>query len=188
MQDVVTEAKALESAQKANKLITDATKVIEEQVPVNWISHKQMKLKQEPGTCFWCGDRRGPHPWKTCPANGKTCTLSVESTTTSPESVSRQVPLNKNNHGELPNGKLRAGVEAKEHRVAGSNQNPLVNKTYICCRRQMMKTLWNTTLMTTKNSATPWKHSKYTASTQSTQRKSTLLPCPCLQLGTNSFQ
>ena len=33
-----------------------------------------MKLKREPGTCFWCGDRRGPHPWKTCPANGKTCT------------------------------------------------------------------------------------------------------------------
>lgn len=73
MQDVVAEAKALESAQKANKLITDATKGIEEQV--NWISHKQMKLKREPGTCFWCGDRRGPHPWKTCPANGKTCTV-----------------------------------------------------------------------------------------------------------------
>ena len=72
MQDVVAEAKALESAQKANKLITDATKGIEDQV--NWISHKQMKLKREPGTCFWCGDRRGPHPWKTCPANGKTCT------------------------------------------------------------------------------------------------------------------
>lgn len=72
MQDVVADAKALESAQKANKLITDATKGIEEQV--NWISHKQMKLKREPGTCFWCGDRRGPHPWKTCPANGKTCT------------------------------------------------------------------------------------------------------------------
>ena len=72
MQDVVDEAKALESAQKANKFITDATKGIEEQV--NWMSHKQMKLKREPGTCFWCGDRRGPHPWKVCPANGKTCT------------------------------------------------------------------------------------------------------------------
>ena len=32
MQDVVGEAKALESAQKANKRITDATKGIEEQV------------------------------------------------------------------------------------------------------------------------------------------------------------
>ena len=72
MEDVVAEAKALESAQKANKVITDASKGIEEQV--NWISHKQMKLKREPGTCFWCGDRRGPHLWKTCPANGKTCT------------------------------------------------------------------------------------------------------------------
>ena len=66
MQDVVAEAKALESAQKANKLR------IEEQI--NWISHKQMKLRREPGTCHWCGDRGGPHPWKTCPANGKTCT------------------------------------------------------------------------------------------------------------------
>jgi len=56
MQDVVAKVKALESAQKANKLITDATKGIEEQV--NWISRKQMKLKQEPEMCFWCGDRR----------------------------------------------------------------------------------------------------------------------------------
>ena len=69
MQDVVAKAKAIESAQK---LITDATKGIEEQV--NWISHKQMKLKREPGTCFWCREGRGPHPWKTCPANGQTCT------------------------------------------------------------------------------------------------------------------
>ena len=33
-----------------------------------------MRLRREPGTCFWCGDRRGPHPWKICPANGKSCT------------------------------------------------------------------------------------------------------------------
>ena len=65
-------AKALESAQKANKLITDATNGIVEQV--NWMIHKQMKLKREPGTFHWCGDRHGPHPWKTCPANEKTCT------------------------------------------------------------------------------------------------------------------
>ena len=123
MQDVVAEAKALESAQKANKLITDATKGIEEQV--NWISHKL---------------------------------------------------------------KLRVGGEATEHLAAGSNQNPLVNKTYICCRWQMVNTPWNTTLMTTKNSVTPWKHGKYTASTRTTQRKNTLLHCPCLQQGTNSPQ
>ena len=72
MQDVVAEAKALESAKKANKLIADTEKGIEEQV--NWMSHKQMKLKRDPGTCHWCGDRRGPYPWKTCPANSKTCT------------------------------------------------------------------------------------------------------------------
>ena len=114
--------------------------------------------------------------------------LSVESTTTSPESVLRQVPLNKNNNEELPNGKLRAGVEATEHLAAGPNRDPLVNKPYISCRRQMINILWNTTLMTTKNSATPWKHGKYTVFTQTTQRKSTLLPCPCLELGTYSPQ
>ena len=114
--------------------------------------------------------------------------LSVELTTTSPESVSRQIPLNKNNHGGLPNGKLRVGGVAIEHLAAGPNQNPLVNKTYICCRRQMVNTPWNTTLMTTKNTATPWKHGKYTASTRTTQRKNTLLHCPCLQQGTNSPQ
>ena len=32
-----------------------------------------MKLKREPGTCQWCGNPRGPHPWKDCPANGRTC-------------------------------------------------------------------------------------------------------------------
>ena len=60
--------------------------------------------------------------------------ISVELTTTSPESVSRQAPPNMNNQGELPNGKLRVGGEATEHLAAGPNQNPLVNKTYICCR------------------------------------------------------
>ena len=114
--------------------------------------------------------------------------LSVELTTTFPESVSRQVPLNKNNQGELPNGKLMVGGETTEHLATGPNQNPRVNKTYICCRRQMINTLWTTILMTTKNSATPWKHGKYTASTQTTQRKNTLLHCPCLQQGTNSPQ
>lgn len=60
--------------------------------------------------------------------------ISVELTTTSPESVLRQAPPNMNNQGELPNGKLRVGGEATEHLAAGPNQNPLVNKTYICCR------------------------------------------------------
>ena len=32
-----------------------------------------MKLRREPGTCFWCGDRRGAQPWKICLVNGKTC-------------------------------------------------------------------------------------------------------------------
>lgn len=172
MQDVVAEAKALESARKANELITDETKGIEEQG--NWMSHKQMKLKLELGTCFRCGDRRGPHPWKTCPANGKTC-MKCGVTATSPESVSRQVPLNKNNHKEQPNGMLRARVETTKLLAACANRNPLMNKTYILCRRQMINTLWNTTPMTTKNSGTPCKQGKYTVSTQA---KKKVLCCP----------
>lgn len=35
--------------------------------------HRDMKLRRDPGTCFWCGDKRGPHPWKSCPAKGRTC-------------------------------------------------------------------------------------------------------------------
>lgn len=75
--DVVTEAKAMESAQKANRLIVDAAKGIDEQV--NWTRsstnkpHKLMKLKRTPGTCHWCGDTCGSHAWASCPANGKTC-------------------------------------------------------------------------------------------------------------------
>ena len=173
MQDVVAEAKALESAQKANKLIADATKGIEEQV--NWISHKQMKLKREPGTCFWCGDRHGPHPRKTCPANGKTCTkcgindhFSRVCLETGPP---QQEPRRTTQWQAQGRGR---GYRAPRGR---SQPKPLVNKPYICCRRQMINTSWNTKLMTTKNSATPWKHGKYTASTKTTQRKNTLLHC-----------
>ena len=72
MTDVVTEAKALESAYTANKLIADSSKsTIEERV--HWVKHKEMKLRREPGTCHWCGDKRGPHLWRQCPARGKTC-------------------------------------------------------------------------------------------------------------------
>ena len=35
--------------------------------------HRLMKLKREPGTCYWCGDERGPHPWRMGPAYGVTC-------------------------------------------------------------------------------------------------------------------
>ena len=72
MADVVTEAKALESAYTANKLIVDSSKsTVEERV--HWVKHKEMKLCREPGTCHWCEDKRGPHTWRQCPARGKTC-------------------------------------------------------------------------------------------------------------------
>ena len=96
--DVTREAKAHESAVKANRMIEERTKTDEH---VNWSgqkrfqrhnqppqqqsrhtsrqqhlerrAHSSMKLKRQPGTCHWCGDQRGPHPWRICPANGKTC-------------------------------------------------------------------------------------------------------------------
>lgn len=72
--DVVTEARAIESAKQTNKLIADSSKGMEEEVHWTGLRHNQMKLRREPGTCFWCGDRRGAHPWKVYPAKGKTCT------------------------------------------------------------------------------------------------------------------
>ena len=73
LSDVVAEARAIESAMQANKLIVDSSKGIEEEVHWTNLRHSQMKLRREPGTCFWCGDRKGPHPWKVCPANGRSC-------------------------------------------------------------------------------------------------------------------
>ena len=82
LSDVVCEAKTLESAQRTNQLITD-TKSLDEQV--HWTTgqtntrslpskkHKDMKLKREENTCHWCGSLDGYHPWRNCPANGKTC-------------------------------------------------------------------------------------------------------------------
>ena len=96
LNDTVSEAKAYESAFQANNMMEHRTR-IEEQV--NWTNnkkrkgpfptsqrnkdggfnisnrkpHRLMKLRRQPGTCHWCGDTRGPHPWKVCPANGKTC-------------------------------------------------------------------------------------------------------------------
>ena len=81
MAEVVAEAKSMESAQRTNKLISDTSKGIED--PVNWTDkskpnntrkkHRDMKLKRDPNTCYWCGDPKGPHRWTACPANGRTC-------------------------------------------------------------------------------------------------------------------
>ena len=71
LSDVVAEARAIESVTQANQLIAGSAKGAEEEV--HSLRHSQMKFRREPGTCFWCGDRRGPHPWKACPANGRSC-------------------------------------------------------------------------------------------------------------------
>ena len=70
MADVVTEAKALKSAYTANKLIADSSKsTIEERV--HWVKNKEMKLRREPGTCHWCGDKTGTSPVEAMPSKGK---------------------------------------------------------------------------------------------------------------------
>ena len=68
MSDVSAEAKALETAQKANKLISDS---VNKSGEVHWT--RQARLKRERGTCYQCGDRRGPHSGYDCPARGKIC-------------------------------------------------------------------------------------------------------------------
>ena len=55
---MVAEARAIESAKQTNKLIVDLSKGTDEEVHWTGLKHSQMKLRREPGTCFWCGDRR----------------------------------------------------------------------------------------------------------------------------------
>ena len=54
MSDVVAEAKALEAAQKASKMMGNSASALEEQV--NWTFHKQGQPDTKP--CYWCGDPR----------------------------------------------------------------------------------------------------------------------------------
>ena len=70
---MVCEAKAMETAKRASKLIMDLQGMEETVYFTQQKRHKDMRLKRQPGTCHWCGDNRGAHPWKDCPANGHTC-------------------------------------------------------------------------------------------------------------------
>ena len=72
-QDVAAEMRAIESAKQINQSIVDSSKGTDAEVHWTGFRHSQMKLRREPGTCFWCGDRQSAHPWKVCPAKGKTC-------------------------------------------------------------------------------------------------------------------
>lgn len=72
-QDVAAETRAIESAKQINQSIVDSSKGTDAEVHWTGFRHSQMKLRREPGTCFWCVDRQGAYPWKVCPAKGKTC-------------------------------------------------------------------------------------------------------------------
>ena len=121
MQDVEAEAKALESAQRANKLNSDATKGIEEQV--HWVSYKQMKLKRELGTCFWFLTDKdlilGKHAPQMTRRSG-----SVELTITSLKSSLRQKRRNKHINEEPPNEKRGSRGKSTDPLVVG----PLATK------------------------------------------------------------
>ena len=77
--DIVSEAQAIETAQRVNRIITN-TNSTEEQVnftssssiggPPPHKKHHDMKLKLQAGTCYWCGDSKGLNPWWDCPAQG----------------------------------------------------------------------------------------------------------------------
>ena len=69
LQDVVAEA----SLPSKQTLIVNSSKGTDKEVHWTGLRHSQMKLRREPGTCFWCCDWRASHPWRVCPARGKTC-------------------------------------------------------------------------------------------------------------------
>ena len=122
MQDVIAEAKTLELAQKANKLITDSTQGLEEQV--NWVSHRQMKLKREAGMCHWCGDQRRPHPWNLCPAKGKACPkcgINDYFARVCLETGPHYLP---SNYSKLPHGDHKAETSATKAPMATHKQAP----------------------------------------------------------------
>jgi len=75
--DVVAEARAIVSARQTKKLIADSFKGSNKGVHQTGLRHSQMKPHREPGTCFWCGDWHGPHPWKVCPTNGRPAPVVV---------------------------------------------------------------------------------------------------------------
>ena len=80
MSDVVAEAKTLESAQKTNQLISDSSRSNDEQV--NMVESygsrgnnrgRELRLRRESGTCYFCGRPGPPHPAAECPAKGQIC-------------------------------------------------------------------------------------------------------------------
>ena len=80
-----------------------------------------MKLKREPA--FGAGTDEDPTPGKhALPMANRA--QSVGLTTTSLEFVLKQALANKHNHGNLPNGKLRAEAEATEPLATGPNRYP----------------------------------------------------------------
>ena len=117
LQDVVAEARAIESAKQTNKLIVDC----------------QMKLRREPGTCFWCGDRRGAHPWKVCPAKGKTCSTcggNDHFARVCLEDRKFKVPDSRSGRKEYTKS---ANGQRRDSRLSGQRHDPRANTLVILC-------------------------------------------------------
>ena len=66
LSDVVAEARAIESATQANQLIAVSAKGAEEEV--HSLRHSQMKLRREPGTCFFVWRPKRPTPLQGLPS------------------------------------------------------------------------------------------------------------------------
>ena len=151
MADVVTEAKALESAHTANKLIADSTKSTTEE-QVHWVRHREMKLRREPGTCHWCGDRKGPHPWRQCPARGKTCSKCGINDHFSRVCLANGQPPQRRGSPPPPHRRTRT---RNYQRGNGGSKSESVMKLYTTSNSARMDPqISHSTLMTTRSNAT----------------------------------
>ena len=155
LQDVVPEERAIESAKQTNKLMNEE---------VHWtgLRHSQMKLRREPGTSFWCGDRRGDHPWRVCSAKGKTCSscggsdhfarVCLEDPTVHPTVPGRPRMDNGVTHDRVASGTTHVQIHLPSHETF----------TTVTCMSQRSSSMTHPMIMIAA-SHTPWKH-KYTAS------------------------
>ena len=130
LQDVVAEARAIESVKQTNKLIVDSSKRTDKEVNWTGLRHSQMKLCRQPGTCFWCGDRRGSHPWRVCPVKGKSsssCGGNDYFTRVGLEDSKATVPDSRSKASNTSYGRKTSNGQRRDSRLNGQRHDPRVN-------------------------------------------------------------
>ena len=190
MHDVVAEARAIESAKQTNKLIVHLSKGTDEEVHWTGLRYSQMKLRREPGTCFWCGYPRGAHPWRVCPAKGKRPVHLAVAMIILPAFVWKILRL----QYQIPDSKLptldmvgrpRMDNNMTHNRVASDMNHVQIHLpshetfTTLTCMSQRSSNMTYPMIMI-EASHTPWKHN-YTASRLPAWQSDTLRPdhFPC---------